>query len=325
MSVKQRIRQRWQRWLDRRIPPASQVTLSHRSIFILPTATGALYLLMLVVMLITAINYQNSLIYGLTFWLFSVGLVAMMFTFRNLSGLTLGAGHVNPVFQGDSVGLPLRLEASRRWHESMAIGFPGYPLSQADAIPDKPATLILSYEALQRGHLRTGRLRLESRYPLGLFRTWTWVALDFKGLVYPHPEYVPFQFVAGESGEQLAGAPSLESGQQDFQGLRQYQPGDSLKHIAWKQLARGQGLVSKDFDHDEGALCWLDWEALAPAPLEVRLSRLTGWVLQAQQRNWRYGLRLPGRIIEPGNSEIHRDECLALLALYGLEEGNERG
>ena len=61
MSVKQRIRQRWQRWLDRRIPPASQVTLSHRSIFILPTATGALYLLMLVVMLILILILKLSL------------------------------------------------------------------------------------------------------------------------------------------------------------------------------------------------------------------------------------------------------------------------
>lgn len=323
--VQKQLRKRWQRWLDRRIPPATQVTLNHRSIFILPTRTGVLFTVLLLLLLVTAINYQNSLIYALTFWLFSVGLAAMLFTFRNLAGLTLAAGHTTPVFAGETVGLPLRLEASGvRWHEALEIGFPDNIVVQADATPKASSTpqadLILSYTTHQRGPLRPGRLRLDSRFPLGLFNTWTWVALDFKGLVYPRPEYVPFALAAGESGEHLAGAPSFESGQQDFQGLRPYQRGDSFRRIAWKQLARGKGLVSKDFDHDEGALCWLDWDTLAPLPTETRISRLTGWVLQAQQRNWRYGLKLPGVSIEPDNSEIHRDHCLKTLALYGLQE-----
>ncbi|WP_430462312.1 DUF58 domain-containing protein [Thalassolituus sp. LLYu03] len=324
MALKQAYRTRWKRWLDRRIPPASQVQLSHRSIFILPTRTGFLFLLLLLLLLVTAINYQNSLIYGLTFWLFSVGLSAMLFTFRNLAGLTLGAGHSTPVFAGETVGLPVRLTAQKsRWHEALEIGFPQNTQVVDDACDSQVSkTLTLSFKTAKRGWLNPGRLRLDSRFPLGLFNAWTWVALDFKGLVYPKPEYVPFVFAAGESGEHLAGAPSLESGQQDFQGLRPYQAGDSLKRIAWKQLARGKGLVSKDFDHDEGATCWLDWEVLAPMPVETRLSRLTGWVLQAHQRNWRYGLRLPGVQLAPDNSEIHRDQCLKALALYGMDDGN---
>ena len=90
------------------------------------------------------------------------------------------------------------------------------------------------------------------------------------------------------------------------------------KQIAWKQLARGKGLVTKEFDSDEGAMCWLDWEMLAPANLESRISRLTGWVLQAHQNGWKYGLRLPGSEIKPDNSEVHRDYCLQQLAVYGL-------
>jgi len=86
-------RQRWQKWLDRRIPPARQVELSHRSIFIVPNRVGLLFGVALFVMLVTAINYQNSLIYALTFWLFCVAMAAMNFTYRNLSGLTLAAGH----------------------------------------------------------------------------------------------------------------------------------------------------------------------------------------------------------------------------------------
>lgn len=67
---------RWQKWLDRRIPEAKEVILNQRSIFIIPSRVGWLFLLLLILLLITAMNYQNGLIYGLTFWLFSVAISA---------------------------------------------------------------------------------------------------------------------------------------------------------------------------------------------------------------------------------------------------------
>ena len=51
----------WQRWLVRRIPPASRIELNHRRIFIMPTRAGAIFALVLILMLLVAINYQNSL------------------------------------------------------------------------------------------------------------------------------------------------------------------------------------------------------------------------------------------------------------------------
>ena len=42
---------RWQRWLARRIPAASSVTLNQRRIFIVPSATGGAFALVLLLML----------------------------------------------------------------------------------------------------------------------------------------------------------------------------------------------------------------------------------------------------------------------------------
>src|SRR5690606_7042062 len=82
----------WQRWLSRRIPPAPRVTLDHRRIFIMPTRTGATFALVLFLMLLVAINYQNSLAYGLTFLLMSLSVLGILHTYRNVSGLILSAG-----------------------------------------------------------------------------------------------------------------------------------------------------------------------------------------------------------------------------------------
>ncbi|MCF5826515.1 DUF58 domain-containing protein, partial [Pseudomonas syringae] len=83
----QSFRPLWQRWLAKRIPPASRIALDHRRIFIMPTRTGLIFMLVLVLMLLVAINYQNSLAYGLTFLLMSIGVLAILHSYRNISGL----------------------------------------------------------------------------------------------------------------------------------------------------------------------------------------------------------------------------------------------
>ena len=51
------------RWLARRIPAGKEVTLDQRRIFIFPTRAGVLYVLLVVLLLLTAINYQNNGVY----------------------------------------------------------------------------------------------------------------------------------------------------------------------------------------------------------------------------------------------------------------------
>lgn len=324
-QLKQRIRRRWKRWLDHRIPLARAVQLGHRSIFIVPTSTGLVFTVLLAVLLVTAINYQNSLIYGVCFWLFSMAMGGMYFTFRNLKGLTLSAREAIPCFAGEAVDIPIRLNAEpRRSHLALWLGYS----PQSDDNPPKVVSVTseaeteveLGYRTHQRGRLRPGRLKLETRFPLGLYRAWSYVDLEVGSLVYPTPEMTPYVFATGEDDQgELEGATLDATGEQDFRGLRPYQPGDSMKQIAWKQMARGKGLVSKDFDSDQGASCWLDWNNLA-GDEETRLRRLCGWILTAHEEGLMYGVRMPGFSASPAHSETHLRHCLQYLALYGEED-----
>lgn len=319
MSVKALLNARWQRWLDKRIPKQAQIQLGHKSIFILPSRSGWMYLLLLLVLIATGINYQNSLIYALCFWLFSLSLVAMIFTFRNVSGLQIQALKPQSCFVNERLELPLVLKSERRFHESLRLSLNGSASVEYSLPPETTQTLYLSYLALKRGPLNIERIRLDSQYPLGIFRVWSWLKFDFNGVVFPQPEFVPFQFAGADDGQELQGAPAVDAGQNDFYGLRAYQAGDSLKRIAWKQYARGKGLVTKEFDHDNAASCMLSWDSLAPLPIETRLSRLCGWVLTAHENGWNYGLSIPGKTIEPSHSVDHKERCLMALALFGYE------
>lgn len=110
----------------------------------------------------------------------------------------------------------------------------------------------------------------------------------------------------------------MAAGDEDFAGLRRYVAGDALPRIAWKSLAREQGLQVKQFAAPVGEELWLDFMALAALSLEQKLSLLTRWVLDADAKNYRYGLRLPDSEIAPQNSPAHKTECLRKLALFGL-------
>ncbi len=144
--------------------------------------------------------------------------------------------------------------------------------------------------------------------------------MDFgtRCLVYPKPDpgagALPLDMRAKGEGNVPV------RGDEEFQSLRAYRPGDTPRQIAWKALARGQGLLVKEFGATASADLWLDYDALQSLSTEERLSRLTWWVIEADRTQLPYGLKLPGNSIRPMLGVRHRDACLKALALYGLEK-----
>jgi uncharacterized protein (DUF58 family) len=99
--------------------------------------------------------------------------------------------------------------------------------------------------------------------------------------------------------------------------LRPYQTSDSPRHVAWKTSARSELLLTKLFAGRAAAELWFDWLDLpANMHVEARLSRLARWVLLAEERGLRYGLKLPGVRVPLGEGFQHRERCLKELAIY---------
>src|SRR5690554_7811058 len=102
-TIRSHIRRRWRAWANRRTPAQDRRQFDRRSIFILPTTAGVVFGLLLVVMLLTGINYQNSLIYLLTFLLGALFVAAMHQTHNNLNGLELTLIQAGEGFAGDPI------------------------------------------------------------------------------------------------------------------------------------------------------------------------------------------------------------------------------
>ncbi|MBV1879345.1 MAG: DUF58 domain-containing protein [Pseudomonadales bacterium] len=305
-------------WLKKRVPPAKVVTLGQRNIFILPTGQGLYFVVLIFFMMLAGINYQNSLIFALAFLLISLFIVSILHTFRNLSGLTIQAGQAGPVFSGQDAAFTVTLSRNgARTYESIVLGWHADMMQGADLLDNTEDQARLYVTTGQRGWFNPGRLLIQTNYPVGLFRAWSWVDLDMSVLVYPGPVAggdIPVSLVAVNEGEAL-----LKSGTDDFHGLRQHQAGDSLRHIAWKSYARTDELLTKEFNSFVDRTVWLDWDHFTAMDPEARLSRLCFLVVQLSQMTDDYGLRIPGILIQPANNPEHKNKVLKALALFGLD------
>ncbi len=292
------------------------VTLSRRRIYILPTRHGLLFAVLLTVMLLGSANYSNSLGFVLTFLLSSFAVVSILHTYRNLSQLRLLPGKANPVFAGDLARFEVRLDNTGPVARfGVELGTRAGTGSRADVPAFAQSAATLSVLTERRGLHRLGRFCVSTRYPVGLFRAWSYLDLDLACLVYPQP--VGVGAAPPRSAYRLDAQGDCGQGCDDFAGLRQYHPGDSLRRIHWKAAAHNDDLVTKQFGGDRAQQLWLDWEALGDPDPERRLGQLSRWVVDASRRQLTYGLRLPDQQITPARGHSHRHQCLAALAMFG--------
>ena len=305
-------------WLYGFTPPESgTVELVHRRVYIVPARLGWFFGGTLLVLLVGSINYALSLGFALTFLLGGLGLVGMVHTARNLARIAVTAGRAEPVFAGESAQFRLFLDGRAAFDRPAILA--RHVGSGAQLVVDIPARgmaeVVLAVPAEKRGRLAIGRVMLETRFPLGLFRAWSYIEPDARCIVYPRPERSPLPPFTGDAAAGARHTPV--PGSDDFAGLRNYQPSDSPRHIAWKAVARSDEMLTKHFAGESAAELWLDQKLLPSGlNLEQQLSRLAGWVLAAERGGAHYGLRLPGVEIAPSRGDVHRAACLQALALY---------
>jgi uncharacterized protein (DUF58 family) len=295
-----------------------KVRIAVRSIYILPTRQGMLFALFLLLMLAGSINYGSNMGHFMTFLLAGIWLIAILHTWRNLLGLTIQPGEAASVFAGQTADFTLRLmnnSAASRYGITLksktALG------TSVDIPANSGAELHIPVKTQRRGLLQIPEIIIQTTYPFGLFRAWSYAQLEQRCLVYPKPAKQgepPTTAIYSHSdmGDRGVGA-------DDFIGLRSYRVGDSPRQIDWKAQARERGLLSKQFGGDRSEQVSLDWDLLKEHETEHRLSLLCRFILQAEEREQSYSLQMPDEKITNGSGALHQQRCLSLLARYGYD------
>jgi len=311
-------RGRWRAWWDARREPRESLTLTQRNIYIVPSRAGLMFGVVLLLLLVVAINYQLSLGFALTFLLAGSAAASMQMTHGSLRGLTLHLKPLVPAFDGDAA--VLEVVVTNPGAARMGVGFGldlgmrPIPLAYAEIPAQGQVSVHLSWLAPHRGLHQLPVLRVESRYPFGLFRAWTIWRPAGQQWIYPRPESPtpPWPQVEASQGDDR---PAARTGSgTEFEGVRAYRRGDTLRQVVWKKAARTGELISRETAGAVQRELVLQWQQAQGLDTEARLARLAAWVVAADAAGHRWGLVLPNAELAPDNGTPHRHAALRALA-----------
>lgn len=307
-------RRRWQAWLDRRLPRVKHIRLTQRNTFIFPGEEGLAFLAVVLLVFIGGINYENSLMLGTSFMLASLFLITIVATFLNLSGIQLSCPRAEAAHVGELAFVELSLVATKGSRYGVVIRLGDFRVT-VSLTPGAPVSVMVPFAALQRGKGYPPRILLESRYPLGFIRAWTWLSLDQFAVIYPKP--IPCELLAEGEIDHGKKQTVKRHEEEEYAGVREYRAGDSLKAVHWKQLAKSGALYTKIREGSSTTSSTLTLQSVPGPGLESRLGQLAYWVDELTRKQIPFGLVLPSSNLAVGNGPQHWSRAMHQLALYG--------
>ena len=289
------------------------------------TGFGLTWLVTAVVFFVLAANYSNNLLLFIALILIATFINAPWLSWLNIRKLSIHTINAAPVYADQQGNIKVSI------HNTLAKLTPGITINiLSDAINRQPSASLplsknefikvnIATNSLVRGRFHLANIQLNCSYPLGLWR-WQksshseahlWVYPAPKGkLALPKPKAKQGTYLKREQG--------------DFSHVRTYQRGDSLNHIAWKQMARTGEVMTKEFEGGEGLKqTVLNYKDLKHGTLETKLCQLCRWIVDCHQKQLKYGLVLPNQTIAAAQGEGHKALCLQALAEFGLDKQDE--
>lgn len=306
----------------------------HRSSTLTPP--GFLFVFVTLFLALGAINGQNNLL----FWLFGFSIAALI-----VSGIITGNALMSirlTAHDLETTELATPLKPRYTLHntskllpnfalEVIELDAPGYskktPANSIPAIvlhlrPNTHANAQSRITPTHRGLLDLSRIRVRSRFPFGLFTK----SIDFhiprQALILPRSIQTDQanldKLIA--SNDSSSRSLNRRGTGLDYFCLRQYQPGDPLRTVAWKQSARTDTLLVTEYP--EPATEELALELAAPTDqidedLFERAISLTYSILKSTPPNTRITLSIPSAsiAIPPSSAPAHINRCARTLAL----------
>ena len=198
---------RFRAWFENRLPLTDHVTLTQRTVYILPTRPGLMLGVTLLALLVASINYQLNLGYLLTFLLAGSALVGMHVCHGTLRGLAMNLIAPSAHYAGAMAAFDIKLSNEKRSIRhgiGISVLNPTVKSAKQDhwSWADVPAqgssTVQVAFKPDRRGWHRLPTLTAETRFPLGTFRVWTVWRPAAQVMVYPAPEANPPPLPPGE-------------------------------------------------------------------------------------------------------------------------------
>jgi len=305
--------------------------MKHESLRLRPTALWIIFGPILGCMWLAAVNYSNNLVYAILYLIAALSFVSIFHTWKNLASLCIDHIRIQPAFAGEEVRMEIYLRNPSkqtiygiffaRLSEETGFTRRPTPLRTPDGRgfridPGDSCAAQVVFPAQRRGMYKFETLLVRTSYPFGLVWASMRVPVNAEYYIYPQARGAdewPMLHPSGEQGSPISNKPG-----DDFSGVRAYMPGESLRHVDWKAFARGRPLSVKQFTGGSGHELYLDAAEMSRLPLEARLSQLALWIVNAEQAEIPYALKLGRTALPLGLGETQCRRALEALAVAGV-------
>lgn len=183
--------------------------------------------------------------------------------------------------------------------------------------PGETQTRRYALEPEARGWLGFHSVRVSTRFPFGLFLKSRTIRAPGEALIYPAVDALaalPPSF--GDEGDAEARARTRHGGD-DVSGLREWTPGDSIRHVHWKSSLRRDQLTVRDFDHEQHAEIEVRLRTAGVRPgaaFEKQVSWAASEVVAHLEAGRRVGLLTDDEHLACADGRKQRANLLAFLA-----------
>jgi uncharacterized protein (DUF58 family) len=203
-------------------------------------------------------NVQSGWVFVLSAMLFGVAVAGALLPFGMTRGLTVARRAPGETYVGDEVRVDL-VVSNPTGRPRLSISIRDPFVAEANLfLPSIGArttvTLPTRRTATRRGVAEGGPVVVSSSAPFGVAEVPRTVAAEGRTVVFPR--VVPVSALALQGDPAAGPDDELPLGRgpgREFHGIREYQRGDSLRHVHWPSSARHGGLVVREFERERPA------------------------------------------------------------------------
>jgi len=307
---------------------------------------GLAYALTTAVLVIGAINGQNNLL----FWLFGLAVAGLVvsgiLSGWSLMGIRVQRDILTPrIHAGESLRLRYRITNRNFIFPAFALTLEEMPDARSwlgkrflatfrDSLttpvayvgyigPRQSVTIDIEAPSYARGPVTLNAFRVASTFPIGLTRKSVTFAQVASCIVWPSlcelADALTKQGFEGRSTRRLRPSPSGD----EFFALREFQPGDSLRSVAWRASARADKPLVRSMAVRPGRRAWIivDDRAIDES-LDRILSVAASLALQFRTQGSDAGLATlsRGALLVPAAGERHTTRLLDALATLTVSD-----
>ena len=285
------------------------LSVNWRRVFVLPTRHGYMVALAILGVFAIGVRIQNNMLLLMAIALFVIFMFSLIWSATNLDKLQFKLIGKPQLFAGQANRLDVQPAGRRRMNDIWLRVPSGSDRTSSELAGPKTA-LPLSYVPEKRGRQSLPAIMVETRFPFGVARAWTFIGAG-DVLVAPKPDFSAYrQHFHFETRNQALDF----AGEQGADGLDSWTPGTPLNRISWKHYAASDKLLQKTGDEGGSSAVHFSYQAVAHLGHETALSILCAAILQAAERQLNFHLELPDqhfKDLTPGQI----DKALDALAL----------